>query len=103
MPKKSEAGIACHLIQINLWIPGQAPDWDIQMRFPNLDRAILLAYWIQINWEASLNLITLFEEVDQRSQAEDFTKRWGNLAQLSTITECYCMAGTLTQNLAVTP
>ena len=89
--------------RINLWVPDQAPDWDIQMRFPNLDLAILLAYRIQVNWQASLNLITLYEEHAMKAQAEDFSQRLVNLARLSTITERHCMAGTLTQNLAAAP
>lgn len=89
--------------RINLWIPDQSPDWDIQMKFANLDLAILLAYRIQVNWHASLNLITLFEQPEMRSQAEDFTKRLVDLARLSATTEHHCMVGTLTENLATAP
>lgn len=89
--------------RINLWIPDQSPEWTIQMRFANLDLAILLAYRIQTNWHASLNLITLFEQPEMRSQAEDFTKRLVDLARLSAIAECYYMEGTMLQNLKSAP
>jgi len=89
--------------RINLWIPDQAPDWDIQMRFANLDLAVLLAYRIQANWHAALNLITLFESPEMRSQADDFAERLVNSARLSGVTERHAMAGPLTQNLAIAP
>ena len=89
--------------RINLWIPDQAPQWDIQMKFPNLDLAILLAYRIQVNWRASLNLITLFEQPHMRAQAEDFTKRLVDSARLSTIADRHCIEGTFIQKLTDVP
>ncbi|MGB5985095.1 MAG: amino acid permease [Desulfobacterales bacterium] len=62
---------------ISVWISDHGPDWDIKMRFNNLDMSLLLAYRLCQSWEGELNLIVAVDDKQDTDKAKAF------LAQLS--------------------
>jgi hypothetical protein len=67
---------------INVWIGDQVPDWDIKMRFDNLDISLLLAYRLCQSWQGELNLIVAVEEKKHENKAKEFLSRLSEAARL---------------------
>jgi amino acid transporter len=67
---------------INVWIGDQGPDWDIKMRFDNLDISLLLAYRLCQSWQGELNLIVAVEEKKHENKAKEFLSRLSEAARL---------------------
>ncbi|HEV2122517.1 MAG TPA: amino acid permease, partial [Chloroflexota bacterium] len=78
---------------VNLWLPDQGPEWDIQMKFENLDLSILLAYRIMDSWHADLNVILTVREEKDQERAEQFLNRLVDLARLPARTRVYVAQG----------
>jgi amino acid transporter len=68
--------------KINVWIGDQGPDWDIKMRFDNLDISLLLAYRLCQSWQGELNLIVAVEEKKHGDKAKEFLGRLSEAARL---------------------
>jgi hypothetical protein len=87
---------------INLWIDDRSPDWDITMELGNMDLAILIAYKLKRNWNASLNLITF---VQRKYYAEAARNYLTNLIELARIPNArvYVVVGGLENDIAETP
>jgi amino acid transporter len=67
---------------INVWIGDQGPDWDIKMRFGNLDISLLLAYRLCQSWQGELNLIVAVDEKKNEDKAKKFLGRLSDSARL---------------------
>lgn len=57
---------------INVWIRNRAPNWKISWDIGNLDLSILIAYKLELNWEARVRLVTVVDNQEQKIQAEEF-------------------------------
>lgn len=79
--------------RINLWIPDQGPDWNMEMDFGNLDLAILLAYGMVDSWNAALTVIGAVESEQDKSKAEKFLAHLVDLARLPGNTAAYVADG----------
>jgi len=64
---------------VNVWIREQGPEWDLSMNLGNIDLAILSAYKLKQNWNASMRVITVVDE----SQVEQAHKYLQNLLDVS--------------------
>jgi hypothetical protein len=77
----SKAGLGRRRI-INVWIGDHGPDWDIKMRFDNLDISLLLAYRLCQSWQGEFNLIVAVEEKKHEDKAKEFLGRLSEAARL---------------------
>ena len=57
---------------INVWIKDRSPDWRISMQIGNLDLALLTAYKLATNWQASTRVVTAVPDPEEREKARDF-------------------------------
>jgi hypothetical protein len=60
---------------INVWIRDRSPDWRISMQIGNLDLALLTAYKLALNWDATMRLITVVDDPDEQPKAQDFLEK----------------------------
>jgi len=67
---------------LNVWVEDRSPDWGLTMDLGNLDLALLIAYKLKRNWQASLNLITTVKDPEQVSAAQEFLDNLVELARL---------------------
>jgi solute carrier family 12 (sodium/potassium/chloride transporter), member 2 len=67
---------------INVWIGDHGPNWDIKMRFENLDVSLLLAYRLCQSWEGELNLIVAVDEKKSEEKAKKFLGQLSEAARL---------------------
>lgn len=68
--------------RVNLWVPDQGPEWKLEMEFPDLDLAILLAYRMTDSWSARLTAIAAVEKEEEREKARRFLAHLVDLARL---------------------
>ncbi len=57
---------------INVWIRNRAPHWQISWDIGNLDLSILVAYKLKKNWSATIRLVTVLDNHQQKIQAGKF-------------------------------
>jgi solute carrier family 12 (sodium/potassium/chloride transporter), member 2 len=67
---------------INVWISDHGPDWDIKMRFNNLDMSLLLAYRLYQSWQGELNLIVTVDDKKDADKAKTFLAQLSQAARL---------------------
>ncbi len=67
---------------INLWIPDQGPEWDLDRGPLPYDLAVLIGYKVQTNWEARLRLVTTAKEERERMQAAGYLRDLAARARL---------------------
>ncbi len=68
--------------QINIWMSGRNPDWEVSMDIGNLDLPLLLAYKLRRNWDAYMRLLTVVEDFSDRRAARDFLETITDLARM---------------------
>lgn len=68
--------------RINLWLPDQSPEWNMQMKFQNLDLGILLGYRLKDSWDAKLNVIAAVKDPVNTEKARKFLDRLVEVARL---------------------
>jgi solute carrier family 12 sodium/potassium/chloride transporter 2 len=67
---------------INLWISKRCMDWPPSTKLPNCNLAVLMAYELEINWGAALNIIAPVGEVGDASRVRDRLKELVEQARL---------------------
>lgn len=67
---------------VTVWVDDRSPDWGLTMELGNLDLALLIAYKLKRNWQASLNLLTTVKEAGQVQAAQEFLDNLVELARL---------------------
>jgi amino acid transporter len=87
---------------INIWINEREDNWNIESRTGNIDLAILTAFKLMRNWQASIRLICIIKDEKDRSQANDFLQSIVVLARLP-ITDLLVMQGNLDENVGKGP
>ena len=60
---------------INVWIKDRSPDWRLSMEIGNLDLALLTAYKLSTNWDASVRAVMAVPDPDERDSARDFLEK----------------------------
>jgi len=60
---------------INVWIKDRSPDWRLSMQIGNLDLALLTAYKLSTNWDASVRAVTAVPDPDEQNKAQDFLEK----------------------------
>lgn len=69
---------------INVWIHEQSPDWNLDINLGNIDLAILSAYKLKQNWNASMRIITVVDE-SQVEQAHKYLQNLLDVARLKDV------------------
>ena len=87
---------------VNIWLRDRTPDWSLSMDIGNLDLALLTAYKLKRNWQASLRLIMVVPEEEQHSRARQFIDDLLSLARLPDI-EILIVGGTFEDYLQQAP
>ena len=73
---------------INVWISDRTNNWDIGWDIGNLDLSILIAYKLKKNWDATIRLIIVIKDGEEKENAQKFLNLLINLARLpETLTE----------------
>ncbi len=67
---------------INLWIPHDCLTWGPEMKLPNCDLAILIAYKLHINWGGVLNIITVVDSEEEIASGREKLERLGKMARI---------------------
>jgi amino acid transporter len=78
---------------INVWIGDHSPDWDIKMRFENLDMSLLLAYQLCTSWEGEMRLIVAVSDKNHRDKAKQFLGQLSEAARLPVDTKALVADG----------
>ncbi|MGK2885911.1 MAG: amino acid permease, partial [Rhodococcus sp. (in: high G+C Gram-positive bacteria)] len=79
--------------RVNLWVPDQGREWKLDMEFPNLDLAILLAYRLADSWNGALNVIATIDDAAHEERAQEFLVRLVELARLPAATSVHVADG----------
>ncbi|SHG10515.1 Amino acid permease [Fodinibius roseus] len=66
---------------VNVWMRERSPDWDLSMELGNIDLALLTAYKLKMNWNATMRMITVVDE-SQVEQAYDYLENLLDVARL---------------------
>ncbi|GJQ63227.1 MAG: Na-K-Cl cotransporter [Melioribacteraceae bacterium] len=69
---------------INLWLRDKSPNWHL---------AVLLALQLQLNWEGKINLVTVCDTEDDRSNMQEFLQRLSDQTRLPSMTEFHVICG----------
>jgi solute carrier family 12 sodium/potassium/chloride transporter 2 len=67
---------------INVWITSRSPKWDIDDDKFNPNLALLIAYRLHCNWNATIKLIPVIPNEAEAEIAEEFLDELINLARL---------------------
>jgi amino acid transporter len=79
---------------INLWLRDKSPNWHL---------AMLITLQIQLNWEGSINLITVASEKSEERRLNNFLERLSDQARLPSLTDLYVLNGTFDDALKSAP
>ncbi|HHP7235405.1 MAG TPA: amino acid permease [Desulfobacterales bacterium] len=79
-----EADLGNHS-RLNVWFRDRSPDWDLSMDIGNQDLAVLTAYKLKKNWDASLKFVCKVKDNDSITQAEDYLQRLAELARIPNV------------------
>lgn len=66
---------------INVWMRERSPGWDLSMELGNIDLALLTAYKLKKNWNATMRMITVVDE-SQVEQAYNYLENLLDVARL---------------------
>ncbi len=73
---------------INVWVSDRTNNWDMGWDIGNLDLSILIAYKLKKNWQATIRLIIVIKDENERENAQKFLNLLISLARLpETLTE----------------
>ena len=67
---------------INIWIKNRAPNWMFSKDIGDLDLSLLVAYKLKKNWIATIRLVTVVDNDEQKAEATDFLYELVDLARL---------------------
>ncbi|NJC28503.1 amino acid permease [Neolewinella antarctica] len=68
---------------INVWLRPQGPNWQvITAAHQTQDLALLLSYKLKLNWKASVRIITVIDNPDEKTKARRYLKNVIDLARL---------------------
>ena len=87
---------------INVWIDDREGYWDIEEGTNNIDLPILIAYKLMLNWKATIRLISIVNNKDDKKKAEKFLRDIVGLARLP-ITDLLVLVGDLDNLVANGP
>jgi solute carrier family 12 sodium/potassium/chloride transporter 2 len=79
---------------INLWLRDKSPNWHL---------AMLITLQLQLNWEGSINLVTVAPDKSHERRLYAFLDRLSDQARLPSMTEFYVLTGTFEEALKSAP
>ncbi len=79
---------------INLWLRDKSPNWHL---------AMLITLQLQLNWEGSINLVTVADDKSQQRRLYAFLERLSDQARLPSMTEFHVLTGSFEQALKNSP
>ncbi len=79
---------------INLWLRDKSPNWNL---------AMLITLQLQLNWEGSINLITVASHKNEERRLYAFLERLSDQARLPSLTELWVLRGTFEETLKSAP
>ncbi|MEJ2049566.1 MAG: amino acid permease [Calditrichota bacterium] len=79
---------------INLWLRDKSPNWHL---------AMLITLQLQLNWEGSINLVTVAPDKSHERRLHAFLDRLSDQARLPSMTEFYVLTGTFEEALKSAP
>ncbi|MEJ2536450.1 MAG: amino acid permease, partial [Calditrichia bacterium] len=79
---------------INLWLRDKSPNWHL---------AMLITLQLQLNWEGSINLVTVAPDKSHERRLYAFLDRLSDQARLPSMTEVYVLTGTFEEALKSAP
>jgi len=71
--------------RLNVWFSDRSPDWDLSMDIGNQDLAILTAYKLKKNWDASLKFVSRVKDKDTAAEAEKYLRQLAELARIPNV------------------
>jgi amino acid transporter len=87
---------------INVWIRSRGPEWNIYDGELNPNLALLIAYKLKKNWNATIRLLTVIQEDEEYEKATKFMQDLIDLARLP-INEILVLKGKLEEQYAKAP
>ncbi len=88
---------------IHVWVSNQGPDWEHDLHQSNLDLAILLAYQLAQNWEATITLNMSVPDEETAEKARVFLTQLISLARLPKETDFSVLVLPLNEAINKTP
>ena len=79
---------------INIWLRDKSPNWHL---------AMLLTLQLQLNWEGSINLVTVTRDKSLERKMYNFLDRLSNQARLPSMTDFYVLNGSFMETLSAAP
>lgn len=79
---------------INLWLRDGSPNWNL---------AVLIALQLQLNWEGTINLITVAPDQKEVDRQYRFLEGLGDQVRLPSMTDFHVLVGNFTSNLDKAP
>ena len=67
---------------INVWIDDRAGQWDLDKSTGNIDLPLLIAYKLMLNWKATIRLISVVNEKEEKKKAKGFLNDIIDLARM---------------------
>ncbi len=87
---------------INVWIRNRSPYWDVFDGEFNPNLALLIAYKLKKNWNATVRLITVVDNKEEVNKAQAFLQQLTDLARLP-INELLILEGKFDKKLMEAP
>ena len=91
--KRLELGVLLYLLHpisqlgqkqnVNIWVRNPGIQWETVNSIGNIDLAMLTAYKLMQNWNATINLITVVDDVAKKENAQLFLNELIELSRLS--------------------
>ncbi len=88
---------------IHVWVSNQGPNWEHDLHQSNLDLAILLAYQLAQNWEATITLNMSVPDEETAEKARVFLTQLISLARLPKETDFSVLVLPLNEAINKTP
>ncbi len=79
---------------VNIWLRDKSPNWHL---------AMLLTLQLQLNWEGSINLVTVSRDKSLERKMYNFLDRLSNQARLPSMTNFFVLTGSFMQTLSSAP
>ncbi|MBN2365132.1 MAG: Na-K-Cl cotransporter [Calditrichaeota bacterium] len=79
---------------INLWLRDKSPNWHL---------AMLITLQLQLNWEGSINLVTVASEKSDRRRLTHFLERLSDQARMPSMTNFHVLTGSFKRVLEDAP
>lgn len=79
---------------INLWLRERSPNWHL---------AVLIALYLQLNWEGKLNLVATAESEADKARMFDFLEKLSDMARLPSRTDFHVIVSGFQDAIAAAP